>query len=194
MDPCTHMEGLDEPNKEPSHSVTFAMTSPRDTSAVLSSAFRQLSDALHMASVACKDLEYTIPLLVAARPSNLPLPAPSAESTARETQPPIHRAKRVKDPNEPKRPPSSYLLFQKDARKILAHSNPDLKSSEAVTKIATMWRELSEDEKQVHFLLSTDADYDSRFRSRPRNSRRHICGNETDMSKRTLTWQGKNDE
>lgn len=112
-----------------------------DTATVLSLAFRQLSDALHQASLACKDLEYTLPLLAA----NLD------RSTAKTTTPqaPAEKTKRIRDPNEPRRPPSSYLLFLSKAREDLTKTNPELKPSEVMSKLAGMWKDLSDVQKQV---------------------------------------------
>jgi hypothetical protein len=115
--------------------------------AELSSAFRQLSDALHLASVACKDLEYTIPLLatkalaiVPATPANVPS-VTSAEKGKRKKDP--------KDPNEPRRPPSAYLLFTAKARQDVVASDPDLKPAEIMTKLAVLWSELDENKRRV---------------------------------------------
>jgi len=115
-----------------------------DKIATLSAAFRQLSDALHLASVACKDLEYTLPLLA----SSKSIPVAPSTSTG-QLQLATAQPKRVKDPNEPKRPPSSYLLFQKDARKRLAEQDPDLKPAEAMTKLAALWNELNDSGRKV---------------------------------------------
>jgi|SRR5271155_4398033 len=117
-----------------------------DTAAALSTAFRQLSDALHLASTACKDLEYTIPLLAAnsgtAGSSGLPNSVGASAG-------PAEKVKRKKDPNEPRRPPSSYLLFLAKAREDLAKAEPELKPAEALTKLAAMWKDLSLAQKAV---------------------------------------------
>jgi len=111
---------------------------------VLSLAFRQLSDALHQASVACKDLEYTLPLLAAKR-------NPSAAKTT--PQAPAEKTKRIRDPNEPRRPPSSYLVFLSKSREDLTKTNPELKPAEVMSKLAGMWKDLSESQKQVLFYI-----------------------------------------
>jgi|SRR5579862_9111176 len=119
--------------------------------AALSSAFRQLSDALHLASVACKDLEYTLPLLAASRApdnSSVPrdLPERQRDLVEKLKHPP---SKRIRDPNEPKRPPSAYLLYQKDARQKLLQELSHLKPPEIMGKIAALWNDLSESAKRV---------------------------------------------
>jgi len=107
----------------------------------LSSALRQLSDAFHRASVACKDLEYTIPLLAAG--VDLPSDAPKHAAG------PPEKRKRIKDPDEPRRPPSGYLLFLQKARQDLSKTDSDLKPAEVMSKMAAMWKDLDESEKKV---------------------------------------------
>jgi HMG (high mobility group) box len=119
-----------------------------ETAAILSAAFRQLSDALHLASVACKDLEYTIPQLASSS---------SPPSTVLQTpQPQQHpkKVKRVREPNEPRRPPSAYLLFANEARAKLVKDGTELKPAELMTKLGAMWSELDDSKKQVLFLTT----------------------------------------
>lgn len=115
-----------------------------DTVAVLSGAFRQLADALHRVSAACKDLEYTIPLLSAESSSNV---GPKASTQSSQT--PAEKPKRIRDPNEPRRPPSAYLLYQSKARQDLTKSDPDMKPADIMTKLANMWNDLTESQKKV---------------------------------------------
>jgi len=124
-------------------------TSSSDTAAILSAAFRQLSDALYRVSVACKDLEYTIPLLSAGSAASATV-IPEASS-----QPAAEKPKRIRDPNEPRRPPSSYLLFLSKARQDVNKADPDLKPAEVMSKLANMWNDLSESDKKVSFIYST---------------------------------------
>jgi transcriptional regulator HMO1 len=114
-----------------------------DTATVLSQAFRNLSDALHTASVACKDLEYTIPLLAGRQP-------PAAATTSATGPAAPEKQKRVRDPNEPKRPQSAYLLFLSKAREDVHKSGgvgEDMKPADVMSKLASMWNELSEKER-----------------------------------------------
>jgi hypothetical protein len=106
----------------------------------LSAALRQLSDAFHRASVACKDLEYTIPLLAAG--VDLPSDAPKQAG-------PPEKRKRIKDPDEPRRPPSGYLLFLQKARQDLSKTDSDLKPAEVMSKMAAMWKDLDESQRKV---------------------------------------------
>jgi hypothetical protein len=126
------------------------MTSP-ETITTLSTAFRQLSDALHSASVACKDLEYIIPQLAGSQTSTTNVAQPQSST-------PQEKPKRVRDPNEPRRPPSAYLLFTSKARADLVKNNPDLKATEVMTKLAGLWSELTEDQKRVSPLPFDRAD------------------------------------
>jgi len=118
--------------------------------ATLSSAFRQLSDALHLASVACKDLEYTLPLLAASK-TNV---ASSTTTPTQQPNTPMEKGKRFRDPNEPKRPPTAYLLYQKEARQKLVEEDSQLKPPEIMGRIALLWNDLSESAKKVRRLSS----------------------------------------
>ncbi|KAK7318124.1 hypothetical protein RJT34_02822 [Clitoria ternatea] len=51
------------------------------------------------------------------------------------------------DPNRPKRPPSSFLLFSKEARTSLLR--PDMSNSTLSALVSLKWKELSEEERQV---------------------------------------------
>lgn len=116
-----------------------------DTVNNLSSALRQLSDAFHRASVACKDLEYTIPLLAA----GVDLSNDDSKQTTTQSAGPPEKRKRIKDPNEPRRPHSAYLLFLQKARQDLPKSDSELKPSEIMSKMAAMWKDLDESQKKV---------------------------------------------
>ncbi|MED6170129.1 High mobility group B protein 6 [Stylosanthes scabra] len=53
------------------------------------------------------------------------------------------------DPNRPKRPPSSFLLFSKEARKLLHEERPGISTSTLNALISLKWKELSEEERQM---------------------------------------------
>ena len=58
------------------------------------------------------------------------------------------KAKKVKDPNAPKRPKNNFMLFLQDHRATVKASNPDVKQSSKITSLAgDIWRGLSETEK-----------------------------------------------
>ncbi|KAJ9549828.1 hypothetical protein OSB04_022371 [Centaurea solstitialis] len=56
--------------------------------------------------------------------------------------------KKNDDPNKPKRPPSSFILFSKQARKDLAKEKPGISNAQLNALISVKWKELSEEEKQ----------------------------------------------
>ncbi|XVF13006.1 hypothetical protein REPUB_Repub08aG0169900 [Reevesia pubescens] len=51
------------------------------------------------------------------------------------------------DPNKPKKPASSFLLFSKEARKALKQERPGINNSTLTALISLKWKELSEEEK-----------------------------------------------
>ncbi|XP_010915687.1 high mobility group B protein 6 isoform X2 [Elaeis guineensis] len=53
------------------------------------------------------------------------------------------------DPNKPRRPPSSFLLFSMEARKQLLEERPGIGNSTLSALISVKWKELCEAEKQV---------------------------------------------
>ncbi|KAL1552010.1 High mobility group B protein 6 [Salvia divinorum] len=56
---------------------------------------------------------------------------------------------RTVDPNKPKRPASSFLLFSKETRKSLVEEHPGTNNSSITALISLKWKELIEEEKQV---------------------------------------------
>eukprot|EP00252_Welwitschia_mirabilis_P016819 TRINITY_DN3736_c0_g1_i1.p1 TRINITY_DN3736_c0_g1~~TRINITY_DN3736_c0_g1_i1.p1 ORF type:complete len:151 (+),score=53.50 TRINITY_DN3736_c0_g1_i1:205-657(+) len=58
------------------------------------------------------------------------------------------RAKKEKDPNKPKRPPSAFFVFMEEFRKTFKEKNPNNKSVAAVGKAGgDKWKSMSEAEK-----------------------------------------------
>jgi len=55
-----------------------------------------------------------------------------------------------KDPNAPKRPASSYLLFQNDIRAELKKKHPGTSHSDLLSMISKQWQQMTEDEKAVY--------------------------------------------
>lgn len=53
------------------------------------------------------------------------------------------------DPNKPKRPASSFILFSKEARKMLTEERPGINNSTLNAMISVKWKEISEEEKKV---------------------------------------------
>ncbi|PIN16780.1 HMG box-containing protein [Handroanthus impetiginosus] len=53
------------------------------------------------------------------------------------------------DPNKPKKPASSFLLFSKETRKNLVEERPGVNNSTINALISVKWKELSEEERQI---------------------------------------------
>ncbi|KAJ7929087.1 hypothetical protein B0H13DRAFT_954853, partial [Mycena leptocephala] len=60
------------------------------------------------------------------------------------------RVTKKKDPNAPKRPASSYLLFQNEVRKELKERFPTLTNTELLTMIKNQWTTMSDADKAVY--------------------------------------------
>ena len=61
------------------------------------------------------------------------------------------RKVKPKDPNAPKRPASSYLMFQNDVRQELKAKNPHLPNNELLNLIAKAWSEMPKEQKDVRW-------------------------------------------
>lgn len=61
-----------------------------------------------------------------------------------------------KDPNAPRRPPNSYLLYVMDVRADFTERFPDLKAGERTNLIAARWREMNEAQRAVRNSSSND--------------------------------------
>ncbi|KAI0034399.1 high mobility group box domain-containing protein, partial [Vararia minispora EC-137] len=57
------------------------------------------------------------------------------------------KARKVKDPNAPRRPASSYILFQNDVRPSLRETFPGLTHTELMTRVSKLWAELPAEKK-----------------------------------------------
>lgn len=64
------------------------------------------------------------------------------------------RVKKPRDPDAPKRPPSSYLLFQNEVRQAMKKANPGMANHEILTNISQRWAEMSPEEKEVRTVAS----------------------------------------
>nr|GAT46180.1 predicted protein [Mycena chlorophos] len=60
------------------------------------------------------------------------------------------RKRKEKDPNAPKRPTSSYILYQNAVRGDFKTRNPDMPYQEVVTMMKNQWNSMSEQEKAVY--------------------------------------------
>ena len=59
------------------------------------------------------------------------------------------KQKKPRDPNAPKRPPSSYLLFQNDVRAELKAKHPEMRNNELLGAIAKLWGSMPQEQKDV---------------------------------------------
>lgn len=59
------------------------------------------------------------------------------------------RKAKPKDPNAPKRPPSSYLLFQNEVRQELKAKHPGVSNNELLAMISQAWGEMPKEQKDV---------------------------------------------
>lgn len=60
------------------------------------------------------------------------------------------RKRTKKDPNAPKRPLSSYMLFCQEERENVKKENPDLKAKEILSELGKRWKGLDDDEKKKY--------------------------------------------
>ncbi|KAI8050512.1 high mobility group box domain-containing protein, partial [Syncephalis plumigaleata] len=59
------------------------------------------------------------------------------------------KRKRERDPDAPKRPASSFLLFMSDQRPIIKEKHPDMTYSDLMKEIGTLWKALPESRREV---------------------------------------------
>lgn len=67
----------------------------------------------------------------------------------RPTAVPTEKKRKPRDPNAPKRPPSSYILFQNEVRNEMKARFPDSPHIDLLTKIAERWKAMSKDERVI---------------------------------------------
>ena len=63
------------------------------------------------------------------------------------------KVKVKRDPNKPKRAPTSYNLYMKERRVKIAEKHPDMKSTEVIAQIGKEWREMSDEKKAPYVVL-----------------------------------------
>lgn len=64
--------------------------------------------------------------------------------------------KQKKDPDAPKRAKNPYICFSTEKRHLIQEENPDMSPIEVTQKIAELWRELSDDEKDEYRKMSQE--------------------------------------
>jgi hypothetical protein len=62
-------------------------------------------------------------------------------------------AKKVRDPNEPKRPPSAYLFFQNAVRHQMKETMPDSSYKDLLHEIGQKWKNMADADKKVKLCL-----------------------------------------
>lgn len=83
-------------------------------------------------------------------PPATPVPAGRKRRTAEEMSTDGKRKRKPpKDPNAPKRPASSYLIFQNDVRNELKKEHPNLSNNELLSMIAALWQNMPKEKKEV---------------------------------------------
>ncbi|KAK9117810.1 hypothetical protein Scep_015903 [Stephania cephalantha] len=71
--------------------------------------------------------------------------------TSSEPKAPSKKAKKVKDPNMPKRPATAFFLFMDDFRKTFKEQNPDKKNVSVVAKEGgEKWKSMTDEEKKPY--------------------------------------------
>jgi len=60
------------------------------------------------------------------------------------------KVKKPRDPDAPKRPPSSYLLFQNEIRQAMKKANPGMANHEILTTISQRWASMTPEEKDTY--------------------------------------------
>jgi hypothetical protein len=100
------------------------------------------------------------------------------------------RTRKPKDPNAPKRPASSYILFQNDIRKELKAKHPNIANSELLAMIAKQWQAMSDDDKSVSRVIYV-IPFNSLTKLCPRirytTKRRQVLRNGTPQTRRLTT-------
>ncbi|KAI5655359.1 hypothetical protein M9H77_32546 [Catharanthus roseus] len=79
------------------------------------------------------------------------------KKTKEERQKKKQKEEKELDPNRPKKPASSFLLFSKEMRKTLMEERPEMNNSTVVSLISVKWKELNEEEKQKWNLMAAEA-------------------------------------
>lgn len=68
---------------------------------------------------------------------------------------PKKRKRKPRDPNAPKRPASSYILFQNDIRKELKEKHPNVPNNELLAMISKLWNDMPDQEKKASRVASS---------------------------------------
>ncbi len=66
------------------------------------------------------------------------------------------KAKKVRDPNKPKRSKNAFMFFSAAKRAEIKEANPDMKSTDISKELGTRWKALSDDDKKPFELLAAN--------------------------------------
>jgi len=89
------------------------------------------------------------------QPPGLVAPPATGKRKMREVE--GKKTRKKKDPLAPKRPPSSYLLFQNEVRSELKKTHPGMPNNELLGMIAKQWSEMSQEDKEKYETLQRAA-------------------------------------
>ena len=67
------------------------------------------------------------------------------------------KEKVAKDPDAPKKPISSYLIFQEAKRKEMMEQHPGSPYKEILKRLGVIWKNMSDIEKEVRLLLKRNS-------------------------------------
>ncbi|KAJ3275298.1 FACT complex subunit [Borealophlyctis nickersoniae] len=81
----------------------------------------------------------------------------SSKKPSKEKEPAKKKAKKDKDANAPKRPLTSYMLFQKEKRNEVVSGNPSMPVPEVSKRLGEMWKALSNEEKKRYEDMAKEA-------------------------------------
>jgi hypothetical protein len=157
-------------------------------------ALRSVADGMRQAASVLDTFAGTVQRMHFGQAVQLPhgfaLPSPVAQHAPRggdEHAGPTKRkrAVKVKDPNAPKRPASSYLLFQNAVRQETKKENPTLPNNELLALISQRWANMSDSEKQVRRFSRADLLFVVTYccakdlRGRYESRQGEVCGSES---------------
>tara|TARA_X000000950_G_C13550151_1_gene511180 strand:+ start:119 stop:544 length:426 start_codon:yes stop_codon:yes gene_type:complete len=77
-------------------------------------------------------------------------PSPSTSTAIKKDK----KAKKVRDPNKPKRSKNAFMFFSAAKRSEIKEANPDMKSTDISKQLGLLWKDLSDHDKKPFELLA----------------------------------------
>tara|TARA_B100001094_G_C18145745_1_gene780557 strand:+ start:86 stop:466 length:381 start_codon:yes stop_codon:yes gene_type:complete len=68
----------------------------------------------------------------------------------------LHKIKKMKDPNAPKKPKTAFMMFCNEYRPIFQKENPEVKMGGISKLLGQKWKSLSEEEKEKYCILNEE--------------------------------------